>query len=79
MSTEVARGLGLLTREQVCQLFGIESRTEANRRSAGRMPPHIKLGSAIYYARDALEVWMHRNSRTADAPRRPGRPRKGFV
>jgi len=75
----IAESLGLLTRQEICALFNIEPVTEANRRCKGSMPPHVKLGSEIYYKRDAVEVWIERHSRAADAPRGPGRPRKGTV
>ncbi len=75
MST-LAESLGLVPESDLCSMLNIKLATAANRRSLGQMPPHVKIGQAIFYERDELRAWLARNERRPEAPRGPGRPRR---
>lgn len=72
--TTLTERLGYHTREEVAQLLGIDLGTEANRRSAGQMPAHTKVGRNILYSADAVREWLA--SREQRRARGPGRPRR---
>lgn len=49
---------GRLDAQSAASYLGLSYKTLACRRSAGKGPPFIKLGKAIFYQKDDLDSWL---------------------
>jgi hypothetical protein len=75
--------LGYVPEHEVASALGVEIGTLRNWRSKGHGPAYSRAGGTLVYPVEALREWLRGNLVTpaptatiADAPRRPGRPRR---
>ena len=55
--------LGLIEEHELFGLLKISSGTGRNRQSAGKLPPHYKVGATKFYELAEVQAWMRRQRR----------------
>lgn len=58
--TALRRELGYITDGELYALLGIGPGTGRNRQSAGKLPPHYKIGRDKLYKLAEVETWIRR-------------------
>ncbi len=73
--TNLTASSGLLDTARAAEFLGIAKQTMARWRVDGQGPPFIKVGGAVRYRPDDLNVWLdaRRARHTAESQRRPSK------
>jgi predicted DNA-binding transcriptional regulator AlpA len=59
-AASLRRELGYITDDELYGLLGISQGTGRNRQSAGRLPPHYKIGREKLFKLSEVEAWIRR-------------------
>jgi hypothetical protein len=66
---------GYLTEQEYAHQRGVTIRTCQRDRALRQAPPHVIIGSKVYYRVEAVRAWLLKNERQID--RHPSAPRAG--